>query len=236
MSGAQIGISGNVDNLFYPKVQFELSHFPEPVQTDQSMSVIIRSLGGIDISMGSELGCITPSGYVGGALNLDDINDGQWGMAIWGDDNQTEEIDGFRDGERLRFLYWDAKHDWELNLSLEVIDGEDVFYNNSFLAIDIAVSVPENIIVQPHEFGIIKLYPNPFNNMLIISYSLPVSDFTEISIYDMTGKKQHYLFSGHNRSGMHQLSYSNSTLPSGNYFIELKQNKYSFQRKVTLLK
>jgi len=216
--------------------QADLVHFPDPVITDQNMSVIIRSLRGVEISMGSELGCITPSGYIAGAIVLDETDDGQWGMAIFGDDVDSDEIDGFHNGERLLFLYWDAEHDWELNLSLDLIEGEDVFNNFGFLIIDITVSVPTEENLLPVNFGLNVLFPNPFNSSLKINYSLPIAGYTEVNIYNLSGGREFTLFSGLQSRGEFHLDFSNRILPSGNYYIVLKQNKLISIRNVVLLK
>ena len=214
----------------------ELVHFPDPRHTEHNMSVLIRSLGGIDISPGSELGCVTTAGYVAGAINLDDDQNGQWGMAVWGDDLATENVDGFEVDEDLRFIYWDAEHDWELDLDITIAQGNDFYQINGFLVIDAIVSAPEIEPVTPISFGITELFPNPFNNTLKIKFSLLTAGHTEIDIQDILGKNILSVFSGSTSRGVYQLNFRNQILPSGSYFVALKQNDLISKQKVVLLK
>lgn len=217
-------------------METDLVHFPNPVHTEHNMSVLIRSLGGIEIAAGSELACITQNGYVAGAINLDDIQNGQWGMAVWGDDLGTEEIDGFGNDEDLRFIYWDAEHEWELDLFYDISQGYDYYQANAFLVIDAVVSIPEITPTIPVEYGITELYPNPFNNTLIIGYSLPIGGFTKLSIYDIAGKELVPIISEFVNYGAHQHIFKNVSMPSGSYFIVLKQKNSISKQKIVLLK
>ncbi|MFH0765725.1 MAG: LruC domain-containing protein, partial [Calditrichota bacterium] len=119
----------------------ELSHFPPPRNTGVNMSVIIERITGVRVVRGAELACLTPDSLVAGADTLSFTP--PWGLAVWGDDNTTEEIDGFRAGEPLRFVYWDPGLRLELDAEMTVIEGAGTYTSNGFMVLGLHVDAPE---------------------------------------------------------------------------------------------
>lgn len=114
--------------------RIDLNHFPDPVITDANMSIIIDFIAGLnEIAEGSELACLTPDEIVAGAVTLE--GDPPWGMAAWGDDPLSEDIDGFRAGEPLSFLMWDPSLQAELEPQVTVLVGGDPVYQTNALLI-----------------------------------------------------------------------------------------------------
>lgn len=84
-------------------------------------------------------------------------------------------------------------------------------------------------------------YPNPFNNRIKISFSIPENLFISIKIYDILGREvitlkeekyirgRHVVFwNGNNKQG--------KKLPTGIYFIVLRSKKFSLSKKLLWLK
>ncbi len=120
----------------------DLRHFPDPTVTDLNMSIIILRLIGVAVPPGAEVACVTPDGLVAGAAYLE--GEPAWGLAVWGDDASTEEVDGFRDRQPLRFLYWDPQIDREIDAEPTLLQGDELVYiTNGLLVIDLLVEPPE---------------------------------------------------------------------------------------------
>lgn len=79
-------------------------------------------------------------------------------------------------------------------------------------------------------------YPNPFNNQTIIQFTLPLSDFAELTIYDMTGKIIATLVSGYMKAGNHSINWNADNVASGIYIYQLKTSEGSQSKKCLLLK
>ena len=80
-------------------------------------------------------------------------------------------------------------------------------------------------------------YPNPFNPTTSFKYRLGTPGTTEISMYDLTGKKIRTLINAYHDAGMYELSINATDLPSGVYFYQLHHNGTRIQtRKMVLMK
>lgn len=68
-------------------------------------------------------------------------------------------------------------------------------------------------------------YPNPSKGMLTIDFDLTTAQRLQIKLYDSKGRLIRRLFEGRLREGVQQFRYNLSTLPSGNYTIEISPAK-----------
>ncbi|MBI65641.1 MAG: hypothetical protein CMG64_05065 [Candidatus Marinimicrobia bacterium] len=100
-------------------------------------------------------------------------------------------------------------------------------------------NLSENYV--PDVFGISSCYPNPFNPILNINYSIDVGSKVSIDVYDLLGKKVINLFDGYKNSGTYNISwdgtnYFGQNVSSGIYFIKIQNLNSTDSKKVTLLK
>ena len=85
-------------------------------------------------------------------------------------------------------------------------------------------------------------YPNPFNPTTTIAFSLPQGGMTDVSIYDISGRKVENLLGRILVSGNHFIKYNASNLPSGMYFYSIvvtgadSESLYSSTKKMVLMK
>jgi len=79
-------------------------------------------------------------------------------------------------------------------------------------------------------------YPNPFNAGTIVSYSIPQSDFVDLTVFDILGKKVQQLVNEFQQEGLHSVQFKTNGLPSGVYFYQLKVGiNYSEMKKMVLV-
>jgi len=88
----------------------------------------------------------------------------------------------------------------------------------------------------PSEFEIISIYPNPFNPITTVEYSLASSSPVIINIYDILGRKVDTIFYQHMDAGFHTLQWNASRIPSGIYFIQMLAGDFRQTRKVIVLR
>ncbi len=84
-------------------------------------------------------------------------------------------------------------------------------------------------------------YPNPFNPETIISFSLPVPDFTRLDIFNIKGEKiaslaAEFLSAGDYNFTWNGTDNSGNPVASGLYFYRLQTTQYQQTRKMILLK
>ena len=94
----------------------------------------------------------------------------------------------------------------------------------------------ENISL-PNRPEIQKLYPNPFNPSLSISFSLPSESDVTVAVYNMLGEKVVTLLNNsYTSSGYHSLSWDATGFPSGMYFIKVQTPSIIDTKKAFLIK
>ncbi len=95
---------------------------------------------------------------------------------------------------------------------------------------------------SPEQYELaISNYPNPFNPVTRISFTLPNREYTEISIYNLKGVRIRTLLAQMVGAGKHELVWdatdeTGQQVPSGPYFYHLKTRSASLSGKMTLIK
>ncbi|MDZ7722031.1 MAG: T9SS type A sorting domain-containing protein [candidate division KSB1 bacterium] len=93
----------------------------------------------------------------------------------------------------------------------------------------------------PEDYRLYSNFPNPFNPVTLIRYDLPLSGYTELTIFDMTGRKIKSLVSAHQSAGQHVVRWDatdqmNEPVSSGVYIYRLQAGKEIKSRKMMLLR
>jgi hypothetical protein len=75
-------------------------------------------------------------------------------------------------------------------------------------------------------FYLSPAFPNPFNPVTLITYSVDKSDLIEVNIYNLLGEKVRSLFRGYQNPGNYQIPWNGRDdkgceLPTGTYYISL---------------
>ena len=91
-------------------------------------------------------------------------------------------------------------------------------------------------IFTPLAFSIQNIYPNPFNPITQLDYSLNRSDNITITIYDIGGNKIATHSLGIKNPGQYTWIWNASSYSSGEYFIQLNSSRRIQNKKVILLR
>ncbi|MFU8861466.1 MAG: T9SS type A sorting domain-containing protein [Cyclonatronaceae bacterium] len=87
----------------------------------------------------------------------------------------------------------------------------------------------------PSEYTLTS-YPNPFNPVTTIRYTLADRSNVVIEVFDVLGKRVNLLEQGVMEQGVYQVSFDGSSLASGIYLIRLRTGSTVLTRKIQLLK
>ena len=137
-------------------------------------------------------------------------------------------------------IFWDI--DWPLPESLRYTnealktystDGDPVGDRNWWPEI---VGVEKINTTIPSEYTLSQNYPNPFNPTTEMSFAIPVSGNTTLSIYNVLGQKVATLVNKELQAGSYKYQFDASNLTSGIYFYKLESSNYSQVKKMMLLK
>ena len=176
---------------------------------------------------GSEIGIFAGGQLVGSGV----LQDGVCGIAVWGDDPMTDKIDGALEGQELEIRLVDENGSYQTDF--EILCGKSVYQTNSFCVVKL-----NSTTEIPSEFGIVDVYPNPFNSTTRITYSLPAAAMVELKLFDLTGREVVTLINDSKQPGTHTTTLTASNLPAGLYLVRMKDEggRMNQTRKIVLVK
>ncbi len=97
-------------------------------------------------------------------------------------------------------------------------------------------AVAKKPTAKPVEVALLDAYPNPFNARASISFQLPERAATDLSIYDILGRKVVTLIRDTMPKGKYTLTWRAEDFPSGTYFAVLQTGKERIEQKLLLIK
>jgi hypothetical protein len=113
------------------------------------------------------------------------------------------------------------------------------FYDTAFLP---PLSVNENVLL-PTIFNLSQSFPNPFNPTTKIRYQVPKLSFVTLKVYDALGNEIITLVNEAKASGVYEVEFNGTRLPSGVYFYRIQSSPLTSSgqvfidtRKMLLLK
>jgi hypothetical protein len=89
--------------------------------------------------------------------------------------------------------------------------------------------LPDQIQLEPN-------YPNPFNPITTIRYSVPEATNVQIDVFNVLGQRVQTLVSKQQQAGWHVAQFDGSQLASGMYIYRLRVGQKVLTKKMTLLK
>jgi hypothetical protein len=90
--------------------------------------------------------------------------------------------------------------------------------------------------ILPSEYRLLNNYPNPFNPVTRIKYSVPETGYITIKVYDLMGREVATIFDGVQQAGNYTAILDGSNLTSGIYFYRMEANGFMETKKLVLLK
>jgi hypothetical protein len=115
-------------------------------------------------------------------------------------------------------------------------DGLSTFSSPVFVS---TMTATEQPVTAPKDFTISQNYPNPFNPTTTIVYQLPQTQFVELNIFDVNGRKIRTLVSAVSEAGRFNVSWdgmdeNGDRVTSGVYFYKLQTESFSATKKMIL--
>jgi parallel beta-helix repeat protein len=86
------------------------------------------------------------------------------------------------------------------------------------------------------EYSLSDNYPNPFNPVTKIGYTVPQTSFVTLKVYDVLGREVATLVNEEKISGVYEVEFNGSNLSSGIYFYSLTAGDFHQTKKLILMK
>jgi hypothetical protein len=122
------------------------------------------------------------------------------------------------------------------NITVINPDLQSDFAPLAFYVLDPTGIDNSELTINPTEFSLYQNYPNPFNPSTTITYHLPKTAETQLSIFNTLGELVETINLGNKSAGMHSFNYSGENLNSGIYFYRITSGQYTATRKFVLMK
>jgi hypothetical protein len=116
----------------------------------------------------------------------------------------------------------------------EITDGRAILFTTD--PPDDFLGLNDNSTMQPSDFGISDVYPNPFNARTRINYNLPKGDVIKLMVCDLNGRLVNELENGFVEAGNHTAVLNFESLPSGLYIIRLEAGSLNSQKKLIYIR
>ena len=141
------------------------------------------------------------------------------------------------ENQLLKLKYY-PNNDGYFNIIIDQSVYKTPWYGiKSFLKSTSDVETNNNLI----SYNLLNNFPNPFNSLTNISFSIPKKSLVNISVYDILGTKISTICNQETEKGIYTLQWNGfndfgNSVASGVYFIKLETKEYSKTIKAVLLK
>ena len=88
----------------------------------------------------------------------------------------------------------------------------------------------------PQSFGIVSIYPNPFNATVSLSYILPQPGVIQLAVFNLAGRRVALIENGFVKAGIHRVTWAAENYSSGIYCVRMKTQNFCEIRKIILAK
>ncbi len=172
-------------------------------------------------------------------------------LIVWADED-TEQSGlhaGFKlsaDGERIILMNSELKTVDEILFGVQAPDistGRAPNGTGSFIQMEPsfnAENLYENSISETdysvEEFYLCDNYPNPFNPVTTISYTVNKAQKINLSVYNSNGQFVEELINADLKAGVYKVNFNGSKYDSGIYFYRLKNSSSAVTKKMVLVK
>ena len=154
-------------------------------------------------------------------------------MFNFGDNYHTINVDAADNSTWYEFIS---------QISVNIIDYfvEEIPPKSAKIFTNFEIS-PLEINGIPNDLTLLENFPNPFNGSTMIEINLPKSEYINLDVFDISGKRVENIFEGFAQSGKSNFTWhpnqkSNIGFSSGIYFLTLKTDNEKITKKVMYLK
>jgi hypothetical protein len=102
---------------------------------------------------------------------------------------------------------------------------------------DVTVGVEsETNLIKPKKFQLDQNYPNPFNPKTIINYALRITNYVDLSVYNLIGQKVATLVSEKQPAGVYNVEWNASEFATGIYYYQIITGEFRDVKKMILIR
>ena len=204
--------------------------FARPVNTGSNHTVLILETAWIETpELGDEIAAYDSKGNMVGSVAL---QEGHNAIAIWGDDQYTEEKEGLAAGEVFSLVLYKGASDEMVSLKIAEFErGSNSFIKDGMTVI--AGFEQEAVITQ--EMELFQNVPNPVRSNTEIGFFLPEDTKATITLTNSIGQQVVTITEMDYQRGYHSVNLERAALSSGMYFYSLKTPEKTITKQLTII-
>ena len=108
---------------------------------------------------------------------------------------------------------------------------DDTLFLNNTVGVE-----DEGILLTPNEFNLARNYPNPFNPVTTIQYSISERSNVTLKVYDILGNEVAVLVNDEKERGVYSVNFDATQLASGIYFYRIQAGSLVETKKMLMIK
>jgi hypothetical protein len=208
----------------------DTKRFSRPVNTGSNHTVLVlETAWDENIREGDELAAYDKEGNMVGSVAL---QEGHNAIAIWGDDQYTEEKEGMQTAELFSLVLYKVALDELITLKIAEFErGSNSFIKDGMTVI--AGFQQEAVITQ--EMELFQNVPNPVRSNTEIGFFLPEDTRATITLTNSIGQAVVTITEMDYERGYHSVNLEREALSSGMYFYSLKTPAKTLTKQLTLV-
>lgn len=117
-----------------------------------------------------------------------------------------------------------------------LISGNGTPLTIPFMLTVTGVGVSDEPKVIPSGYALENAYPNPFNPMTYLGFTIPRNEEVTLKLFDLTGREIYTLHQGKLSAGSYKLPVKMVHFASGTYLVQMSAGNFKAVKKIVLLK
>ena len=140
--------------------------------------------------------------------------------------------------DKVALIYSMQNKTFDNSLTVQIVGGADLDTETDINIIAGNVSGDKMSVrwIDGVNFSITNLYPNPFNPVTQVDYSVEQAGVLRLSVYNILGQEVAVLHNGYQTEGSYQAVWNASSLASGVYYVNMVMNGQVETKKAVLVK
>ncbi|MDI6804752.1 MAG: T9SS type A sorting domain-containing protein [Bacteroidota bacterium] len=130
-------------------------------------------------------------------------------------------------GEKIDKKSIEVLEDYLKNVSSTI--NSNVKISDNTLQTVQKINIEDSNIERPKTYSLEQCYPNPFNPVTQIKFSIPEAGFVTLKVYDVLGREISELASGWKEAGHYEVEWDASRFSSGVYFYKCNASREKLQ-------
>lgn len=155
------------------------------------------------------------------------------GLALWGDDEYTQEKEGLSKGEVFSLKWWKKASNEMITLEMTSYERGNDAYVKDGLTVVSSVELIESI---DQSLELFQNVPNPVVDHTTISFYIPKDGDVLLSLHNSLGQELRVVTDGHLTEGSHTVELDTKNLQAGIYYYNLVAGKDKITKQMTVIK